>query len=51
MADYADAISKKSYSPREYIEHTLNMSDEEKEQRTVFFEELFAVNPPTEKVA
>jgi hypothetical protein len=35
-------LAGKVYSPREYIEHQLHMSDEEKAARTVFFTELFA---------
>lgn len=44
LADYSDALSGKAFTPREYVEHQLHMSDEEKEQRTVFFTELFAAN-------
>lgn len=42
MADYADAISGKTYAPREYLEHQLEMDDDEKAARQTFFEELFA---------
>ena len=41
LADYADLLTGKAYSPREYIEHQLNMSDEEKAARAIFFEEQF----------
>jgi hypothetical protein len=42
LRDYADVLSDKVYSPREYIEHQLNMTEDEKQARTVFFEEMFA---------
>jgi hypothetical protein len=42
LADYADLFAGKVYTPREYVEHQLKMTDEEKAARTVFFEELFA---------
>jgi len=42
LSDYADLLNEKAYSPREYVEHQLNMTEEEKETRRVFFEELFA---------
>jgi hypothetical protein len=42
LRDYASELAGKVYSPREYIEHQLHMSDEEKAARTVFFTELFA---------
>ena len=41
LVDYADALSGKAYAPREYMEHQLNMSEEEQAQRRVFFEEMF----------
>lgn len=42
MAEYADKISELAIKPREYLEHQLHMSDEEKEDRAVFFTEFFA---------
>ena len=41
LSDYQDELSKRAYSPREYVEHQLTMSEEEKEQRRIFFTELF----------
>jgi hypothetical protein len=41
LEDYADAISKRAYTPREYLEAQLKMTPEEQRARQVFFEELF----------
>lgn len=41
LVDYADALSGKAYAPREYMEHQLNMSEDEQRMRRVFFEEFF----------
>jgi hypothetical protein len=51
LADYADALTGRSHTPREYIEHQLKMSDEEKAARQVFFEELFAKSVQKENVS
>lgn len=40
LADYADALAGEMYSPREYIEHQLHMSEDEKELRLRFFTEM-----------
>jgi hypothetical protein len=42
LAEYADAISGQIYKPRDYLEHMLKLTDDEKKQRQIFFEELFA---------
>lgn len=41
LADYADVISGKTLTPREYVEKQLNMTPEEKKNRVTFFTELF----------
>jgi hypothetical protein len=41
LADYADALTDKVFSPREYIEHQLEMSPEEIRMRRTFFTEMF----------
>lgn len=41
LSDFKDAMADKTYSPKEYFEHQLNMDDEEKARREVFFTELF----------
>jgi hypothetical protein len=41
LAEYGQKISEMAYRPREYLEHQLNMSEEEKEARAIFFEEFF----------
>ena len=40
IIEYADALSGKSYAPREYLEHQLNMSEDEKELRRRAFTEV-----------
>jgi hypothetical protein len=42
LDDYRDLITDKIYSPREYVEYQLNMSEEEKQERQRFFTDLFA---------
>lgn len=42
LSDYADLLSDTAFTPREYIEHQLNMTEEEKEVRKRFFEEMWA---------
>jgi hypothetical protein len=42
LRDYADELSGKSYTPREWVEHQLKMTPEEQEARQRFFNELFA---------
>lgn len=41
LAEYGSEISKLAYKPREYLEEQLHMSDKEKADRNVFFEEFF----------
>jgi len=41
LAEYGSALAGKVYAPGEYVEQQLNMTDEEKRQRAVFFEEFF----------
>lgn len=42
LEDYADYLAGQTYTPREYIEHQLTMTDEEKQRRTEFFTQQFA---------
>jgi hypothetical protein len=42
LAEYRDVWQDKVYSPREYIEHQLHMSEEEKELRRRMFTEMLA---------
>jgi hypothetical protein len=52
LADYADALTDKAFTPREYIEHQLEMTPEEIEARGRFFEEQFrAFNERTGSLA
>ena len=41
LAEYGSKIAEQAYAPREYLERQLNMTDEEKQDRAVFFEEFF----------
>lgn len=41
LEDYRDWISDKVYSPREYVEHQLTMTEEEQERREMFIAKLF----------
>jgi hypothetical protein len=40
LSEYQDKIQEQVYQPREWLEKQLNMSEEEKEERTRYFEEL-----------
>lgn len=40
LQEYRDVIAERIYSPREYIEHQLTMTEEEKEMRRRYFTEL-----------
>jgi hypothetical protein len=42
LADYAAKWKDKVYQPREFVEWQLNLTQEEKDERQSFFEELFA---------
>lgn len=41
MAEYQEKLEGMIERPREYFEHQLSMSEEEKEARVIFFEEFF----------
>lgn len=40
LSEYRDTLADKIYSPREHIEHQLNMTEEEKDVRRRFFTKL-----------
>jgi len=48
LQEYGKQISDLAYKPREYLEQQLNMSDEEKAARAVFFEEFFKAHEDRE---
>jgi hypothetical protein len=49
LQEYRDVIGDKVYSPREYIEHMLHLTDEEKEVRRRYYTGIFEEHEMTKK--